>query len=72
MIYGISNMLIEDHGDIVTILFMVRPPKDQTELWHLTEVCKKLQELIIQYENPDRLGPVLSEGSSVSSATKLC
>jgi hypothetical protein len=65
-------MLIEDHGDIVSILFMVRPPKDQTELWHLTEVCKQLQELVIQYENSDGLGSILFEDSTVSSTTKLC
>ena len=44
-------MLVEDYGDIVSILFLVKAPRDQTEFWYLTEVCKKLQELVIQYEN---------------------
>ena len=65
-------MLIEDHGNIVSLLLLLRPPKDATDMWLLGEVALKIQELASQYENAERLGSVLPEHSKVGSSTKLC
>jgi len=65
------NMVIEDHGNYVSVLLLLHRPIDLSDHWKLSEVCRQIQELAIQYENSEGLGSILLEDDPSHLKPKL-